>query len=168
MDGELVREAAPSFEHGDAQLGVGSEIRHHFRGSGPPGGDGGWWIATEVDVVYSDTNCFRHDVAGWRKSRVTTRPSGPRVSLAPDWVCEVLSSNRRGDLVVKRRVLHEKAVPYYWTVELDAPLLTVLRYHPDGYLILAAVVAGERARLEPFQAVELEVARLFGDLDWDH
>jgi hypothetical protein len=44
-----------------------------------PGQEEGWWIATEVDVVYSEHRCFRHDVSGWRKSRVPERPVGNRV-----------------------------------------------------------------------------------------
>lgn len=35
----------------------------------------------------------------------------------------------------------------------------------DGYLIAVTAEPGERARLEPFDAIELEVARLFGDID---
>jgi Uma2 family endonuclease len=163
INGELVHETMTSFEHGDAQLSVGGELRSRFRGDGPPGGEG-WWIATEVDVVYGDTQCFRHDVSGWRKSRVPKRPVGTRVNVRPDWVCEVLSTNRNKDLVDKRRVLHEHGVPHYWIIDLDGPLLTVLRHHADGYLMVATVAPGERARLEPFQAVELEVSTLLGDI----
>jgi Uma2 family endonuclease len=163
INGELIQETMTSFEHGDAQLSIGAELKWHFRGDGPPEGEG-WWIATEVDVVYADTQCFRHDVSGWRKSRVPERPVGTRVHLRPDWVCEVLSTNRNKDLVYKRRVLHEHGVPHYWIVDLDGPLLTVLRYHADGFLMVATVAPGERARLEPFEAVELEVSRLLGDI----
>ena len=85
--------------------------------------------------------------------------------VRPEWVCEVLSTNRNKDLVDKRRVLHQHGVPHYWIVDLEEPLLTVLRHHSDGYLIVSTVAPGERARLEPFDAVELEVTRLFGDLE---
>jgi Uma2 family endonuclease len=163
INGELVQEAMTSFEHGDAQSSMSGELKWHFRGGGPPGGEG-WWIATEVDVVYADTQCFRHDISGWRKARVHERPVGTRVQIRPDCVCEVLSTNRNKDLVDKRRVLHQQGVPHYWIVDLDGPLLTVLRHHADGYLMVATVAPGERARLEPFDAVELEVSRLFGDI----
>ncbi len=166
IDGELIEDAT-SFDHGDAQSSISGELKARFRGAGPPGGEGGWWIATEVDVVYSPTQMFRHDIAGWRKTRVPARPSPSvrRMTTKPDWVCEVLSSNRNKDLVQKRRVLHEHEVPHYWIVDLEAPLLTVLRYHREGYLIVATVAPGERGRLEPFEAVELEVSLLFGDRD---
>jgi Uma2 family endonuclease len=143
VDGELLREAEASFEHGDAQSSLAAAIKHRF------GGGGGWWLATEVDVPYTDERILRHDVVGWRKERIPTRPVGKRVAARPDWVCEILGTNRNHDLVFKRRVLHDAAVPVYWTVELDAPLLTVMRHHADGYVIGATVTAPERARLEP-------------------
>jgi Uma2 family endonuclease len=52
--------------------------------------------------------------------------------IVPDWVCEILSTNRNRDLVDKRRILHSFAVPHNWIMDLEEPLLTVLRYHPDG------------------------------------
>jgi Uma2 family endonuclease len=164
VDGELVEHAMTSFEHGDAQLSLGGHIKLAFGGSGPPGGEG-WWIATEVDVVYSPSTLLRHDVSGWRKARVPERPVGKRVETRPDWVCEILSTDRNHDLVTKRGILHAAGVPHYWTVDLEAPLLTVLRHHPDGYLIVATVAPGELARLEPFDLVEFEVAKLFGDIE---
>lgn len=164
IDGELVPKEAASFEHGDAQSSLAGEIKAHFRGGGPDG-RGGWWIATEATVVYDRDQSFLHDVAGWRKTTLPQRPQERRISVRPDWVCEVLSTNRRHDLVTKRRVLHEKQVPHYWIVDLAGSVLTVLRHQAEGYLIVTAVSPGERARLEPFDAVELDVARLFGDLE---
>jgi hypothetical protein len=61
-------------------------------------------------------------------------------------------------------VLHAQGVPHDWIVDLDAPLLTVLRHHADGYLIVTTCAPGEVARLEPLDAVELDVAKLFGDI----
>jgi Uma2 family endonuclease len=165
IDGELVRDAAPTFEHGDAQASLVSEIKSRFRGGGPPSAGGGWWLATEVTVVYEPHQGFIHDLAGWRKDRTPTRPRGPRVTTRPDWVCEILSTNKRKDLVDKRAVLHAHGVPHYWIMDLDAMRLTVLRWHVDGYLVAAEALPGERTRLEPFEAVELEVSRLFGDID---
>lgn len=163
IDGELVIEAMARFEHGDAQSSISSEIKSRFGGQGPPGA-GGWWIATEVTVEYSAHQVYCHDVAGWRKSRVASRPTGSPVKTRPDWVCEILSTNRRKDLVEKRENLHAAGVGHDWIVDLDASLLTVLRHHADAFLVVQTVSPGQRARLEPFDAVELEVARLFGDL----
>ena len=165
VDGELLRDAMTSFEHGDAQSSLVGAIKQRFGGGGPPEGDGGWWIGTEVNVVYTSERVLRHDIAGWPKTDVPERPVGKRVDVRPGWVCEILSTNRNHDLIFTRRVLHAAEVPFYWTVDLEEPLLTVLRYHPDGYLIVATVAPGERAELPPFDAVELDVKSLFGDID---
>jgi Uma2 family endonuclease len=164
IDGELARDAAPTFEHSDAQGSVISEVKVHFRGRGPEG-KGGWWLGTEVTVLYAKDQGLIHDVAGWRKERVPLRPTGPRVSERPDWACEILSTNKRRDLIQKRAVLHRAGVPHYWIMDLVAGRLTILRWHAEGYIVAAEALPGERARLEPFDVVELEVSRLFGDID---
>jgi Uma2 family endonuclease len=81
-------------------------------------------------------------------------------------VCEILSSNRRHDTVTKFEVLGRAGVRHYWLVDVDARELVVHRLDPAGWLRVGAWVAAEpglRARIEPFDAVELEVAVLFGD-----
>lgn len=163
IDGELVIEAMTSFDHGDAQSSLAGSIKGRFGGGGP-GGTGGWWIATGVSVVYAGDQGFRHDVAGWRKDRTPLRPSGRRITTRPDWVCEILSTNKRKDLVLKRHVLHDRGVPHYWILDPDGRTLSVLRWHAEGYLLGAAVSPGEVATLEPFDAVELVTSALFGDL----
>jgi Uma2 family endonuclease len=163
IDGELVRETT-SFAHGDAQSSLGGEIKSRFRGDGE-GGAPGWWIGTEVTVVYSPTRGFLHDVAGWRKDRVPLRPAGRKVTVRPDWVCEILSTNKRKDLVAKRNALHQAGVPHYWILDPDQLELTVLRHVAEGYLLVGSFFPGDVARLEPFDAVELDVTRLFGDIE---
>ncbi|HVW27025.1 MAG TPA: Uma2 family endonuclease [Polyangiaceae bacterium] len=70
IDGEFVEKAAPTFGHGRAQaLTVGS-IGPFNRRPGEPGGPGGWWIATEVDILL-DGRIYRPDVAGWRRERAS-------------------------------------------------------------------------------------------------
>jgi hypothetical protein len=51
--GQLVPKEAARYEHSDAQGGVAVAVRGPFqRRAGGPGGPGGWWIATEVEVAY--------------------------------------------------------------------------------------------------------------------
>jgi Uma2 family endonuclease len=85
------------------------------------------------------------------------------VRVVPDWVCEVLSSNRTNDLVKKKRLYHQHRVAHYWIVDPVAETLLVYRWTADGYLEVLAAARGERARAEPFEALELEVGVLFGD-----
>jgi Uma2 family endonuclease len=132
------------------------------RGSGGP--TGGWWIGTETEVAYESGECYRHDIAGWRRDRVPVKPSGRPVTIAPDWVAEILSpSNWRHDAVVKFDTCFRHRVGHFWSLDPENRILTVYRWHADGWLRVCAVTPRQRARLEPFDAVEFEVAVLFGD-----
>ena len=160
--GELIEKALPTFEHGDAQAEITTQLRGHFGGH-PGDGRGGWWIADEVDVEYGE-EVFRHDVVGWRRDRAPQRPSGRPVRFRPDWVCEVLSpSNASTDTVRKLRTLHAHAVPHYWLADPDRRTLTVLRWETAGYLAILNAEAGEIVRAEPFDALELRTGPIFGD-----
>jgi len=164
IDGEFIEKAAPTFEHGMAQLGIGVSIREPFnRRSGGGGGPGGWWIASEVDVVM-DARGYRPDLAGWRRERLPERPTQRPVEVRPDWLCEILSdSNRNVDLVKKLRRYHQAGVPHYWILDPLSRTLTVYRHRPEGYVVALAAEAGEKVHAEPFDAIEIAVGQLLGD-----
>jgi Uma2 family endonuclease len=163
IDGQLVEKGAASGEHGGAQADLVTALNTRF--GRRPGGrwPGGWWFATEVEILFRRDQVFRPDIVGWRRERVPERPSGVPVSILPDWICEILSTNRRNDLIKKKRVYHEHKVPHYWILDPGEETLSVQRYGPDGYIEVLAAQRGERVRAEPFQAVELDVGVFFGD-----
>ena len=83
-------------------------------------------------------------------------------------MCEVLSaSNARNDLVKKMRAYQRVGVPHSWVVDPDVETLTVYRWTAQGFLLVLAAERSERARAEPFDAIELFVGALFGDDDDD-
>jgi Uma2 family endonuclease len=165
IHGALVDKAAPSAEHGDAQLALGERLRGRFhRKSGSGDAPGGWWILVEVEVEFETHEVFRPDLVGWKRERVPERPRGRPVRVRPDWVCEVLSpSNAKTDLVDKFQVLHRCAVPHYWILDPEREVLTVHRWERDGYLVVLQAARGHTVRAEPFEAMELKVGLLFGD-----
>jgi Uma2 family endonuclease len=164
--GQLVPKEAARYEHSDAQGGIAAVLRPPFqRRAGGPGGPGGWWIATEAEVAYPGWT-FLHDLAGWRRERVPVKPSGRPVRATPDWVCEILSTNRKHDTVTKFDVLGRAGVRHYWLVDVDVRELVVHRWESTGWIRAATFLAtepGQRGRIEPFDAEEIEVAVLFGD-----
>ncbi|MBK9035305.1 MAG: Uma2 family endonuclease [Myxococcales bacterium] len=164
IDGEFVEKAAPTFEHGRAQGHTVGALGGPFdRRVGGPGGPGGWWLATEVDIVL-DGRGYRPDIAGWRREHLPAPPSTRPITARPDWLCEIVSeSNRTIDTVTKLRRYHQAGVPHYWLLDHLARTLTVHRHTADGYLIVVSAEAGERVRAEPFDAIELQVAVLLGD-----
>lgn len=72
-------------------------------------------------------------------------------------------SNRTVDTVTKLRRYHQAGVAHYWILDQLDRTLTVYRHTADGYLVALPADAHERVRAEPFDAIELHVAVLFGD-----
>ncbi len=162
--GELVEKEAASGRHGGAQGRL-------FRKLGPydrrPGGrwPGGWWFATEAEVMFARDEVYRPDIAGWRRDRMAELPSEVPITVRPDWVCEVLSSNKRNDLVRKKRGYHRHGVPHYWLIDPIEETLSVNRWTADGYVEVLSADRSEIVRAEPFDAIELRVGVMFGDDD---
>ena len=123
-----------------------------------PGGPGGWWILDEPEL-HLGNQVVVPDLAGWRRERLPAVPEEAHFSLAPDWICEVLSpSNRVYDLTVKRRFYAEIGVPHLWYIDLEARTLTVNRLH-DGQWSELVYRGGACVRAEPFDAVEIDLAQ---------
>jgi len=168
IHGSIVEKASPSGEHASSQLTIGAVLLRRFQRR--PGGrwPGGWWFATEAEVEYETHEVYVHDVAGWRREHLPQRPTGRPLRIRPDWACELLSpSNAKRDLVDKFQTLQRMAVPHYWVIDPIEQTLIVHRWQPAGYLVVLTASAGDVVRAEPFDAVELRVATLFGVEDDD-
>jgi Uma2 family endonuclease len=84
-------------------------------------------------------------------------------SLVPDWVCEVASpSTERLDRVHKMRIYARAGVEHAWIVNPLTKTLEVLRRSEAQWTLAAAHGGDEVIRAEPFQAIDLELARLWG------
>lgn len=161
VHGTIVQKATPSFEHGDAQSSAAAILKVPFQHG--RGGPGGWWIATEVEIELETHEVYRPDLVAWRRERVPERPYGRPIRVRPDWVCEVLStSNADTDLGTKLFTYHRAEVPHYWIIDPEHETLTVYRFSRDGYLVVAIAGRNQQVRAEPFEAIELDVALLFG------
>ncbi len=164
VEGALEDRGATSGAHGGAQFDLPmwlAPFRRRAGGRWP----GGWWFGTEVDVYFDAMNTFKPDVVGWQRERVPERPLGVPVMVRPDWVCEILSSNKRNDLVKKKRVYHRHQVPHYWIIDPERETLFVLRWTPDGYTEVLSAERSDMVRAEPFDAIPLAVGVIFGDDD---
>ncbi len=164
IDGELVQKAMPKPAHGRAQVMLAGLLLPFIQKAGGPRDPGGWWIMSEVEVFYSKTDeAFRHDLVGFRRDRFSDCPSELPIRERADWVCEILSpSTARYDVVQKQRTLHAHGVPHYWLLNPEHETLAVLRHGPEAYANVLNAGVGDVVRAEPFEAIELDVARLFG------
>ena len=91
---------------------------------GPPfdegdGGPGGWRIFYEPEL-HLDDKVLVPDLAGWRRERMPELPESAYFTLAPDWVCEILSASTRAhDLVHKRPRYAAAGIAHLWLVEAE-------------------------------------------------
>jgi Uma2 family endonuclease len=163
IGGEIVEKAAPSPGHsrGAARLaGMFYPFDRKPGGRGP----GGWWIHVEIHVAYPNGETYCHDLAGWRREHVPEPLTGWPVQTRPDWVCEITSPNHeKRDFVDKLATLHAAGVPHYWILHPEQQMLLVYRWADAGYLTVLTATAGQKLRIEPFGAIEIEVGVLFGD-----
>src|SRR3954447_24687394 len=89
VDGVLITSPRPAARHAMAASALGEELGPPFkRGRGGPGG---WVILDEPEIHLLD-DILVPDLAGWRVERMPELvDDDPCFTLAPDWVCEVLS-----------------------------------------------------------------------------
>ncbi len=160
IDGELIVSPRPASPHVYAASVMGADLIGAFHR--PPGdsrGPGGWWLLNEPELHFYD-DVIVPDQAGWRQERMPSVPNVAAFTQAPDWVCEVLSpSTGRIDRSRKMRIYAREGVAHLWLVD---PLLRTVEVYrlKDGEWVVAAVHAGDAAaRIEPFDAIELDVGR---------
>ncbi|MGO8995558.1 MAG: Uma2 family endonuclease [Polyangiaceae bacterium] len=164
IGGAIVFTPPPVSEHGRVQRALGTFIGGPYDDDDGRGGPGGWWILTEVDVQLAPHDVVRPDVAGWRRERLPD-PRGQRpLAIVPDWICEVVSPSKPAhDRVTKRRLYAAHGVPYYWIVDPEARTLEALHLDVAAreWREIGAYDDQSTSRIAPFEAVDLEVARLF-------
>jgi Uma2 family endonuclease len=159
--GDLHTSPRPSGRHSVASSGLGGQIWSPFdRGRGGPGG---WWILDEPELHLGD-DVLVPDLAGWRRERMPAIPETPHFTLAPDWVCEVLSpSTERFDRVGKLPVYAREGVQHVWLVNPMARTLEVLRLEGGRWIVAVTHGGDDPVRAEPFAAIELDLAALWGE-----
>jgi Uma2 family endonuclease len=164
IDGLLVEKEAASGRRGGVQVRLARRLGPYDR---RPGGrwPGGWWFASEVEIQFEDVQVVRPDLAGWRREHLPELPKEVPITVRPDFICEILSTNKRNDLIKKKRVYHRHTVGYYWIVDPDQETLAVYRWHSDGYVEILIADRNETVRAEPFETIEFRVGVLFGDDD---
>ena len=160
VDGDLHVSPRPASRHALAAAGLD-------RALGPPfhdgrGGPGGWWILFEPEL-HLGGDVLVPDLAGWRRQRMPEFPDTAAFTLAPDSVCEVVSpSTERLDRARKMPAYAREGVGHLWVVNPTARTLEVYRLAEQRWVLLATHEGEATVRAEPFEAVELDLAALWG------
>lgn len=160
LDGELHVSPRPSPRHAVASSRLGGDIIGPFDAG--RGGPGGWWILDEPELHLSE-DVVVPDLAGWRRARLPEMPEEAFFTLSPDWVCETISpSTERIDRGKKLRIYAREGVGQLWLVNPGPATLEVYRLESERWVLLASHEGDRQVRAEPFDAVEIDLKRLWG------
>lgn len=157
LDGEVFVSPRPASQHASAASILGGELVTGF-GKRKSRGPGGWVILHEPEL-HLGADVLVPDIAGWRRERMPELPLVAAFTLAPDWVCEVLSpSTARTDRVRKMPIYAREGVTHVWLVEPTLRLLEVYRRQGEHWLLVATHGGDTVVRAEPFEAAELDLS----------
>lgn len=161
VSGELIVSPRPAPRHAVAASVLGGELGPPYHGG--RGGPGGWWILDEPEL-HPQEDVLVPDLAGWRRPRMPRLPDTAYFTLAPDWICEVLSpQTARLDRQKKLAIYAREGVAHVWLVDPQQRTLEVLRLERQQWLIVFVHAGDEDVRAEPFEATSLALGRLWTD-----
>lgn len=160
IDGELIVHPRPDPPHVWAASELGAILIPPFRrGIDGPGG----WIILDEPRIQLDPQILVPDLAGWRKERYEAPRKGP-FQVPPDWICEILSpSTGRDDRARKLPIYARSGVQHAWLLDPLQRSLEVFRRQDDAWLLVVTHVESEKVRAEPFEAVEIDLALIWGE-----
>ena len=160
LDGELMVSPRPAPRHAITTSAIGAVLAPPFQFG--DGGPGGWWIIDEPELHLGE-NVIVPDLAGWRRTRMPSPPREAFFSLAPDWVCEVLSpSTSRIDRTRKVPIYARAGVSHLWLIDPIAQTLEVFALEGGRWLLLAAHGGEDTIEAAPFEGVPVKLGRLWG------
>jgi Uma2 family endonuclease len=163
IDGELYLMSRPRAGHASVSMNLNDELSPPFkRGRGGPGG----WIFLFEPELHFGEQIVVPDVAGWRRDRLPPIEDDTAfLTIAPDWLCEVLSkSTEKHDRYRKLPVYAAAGVKHVWLIHPIRRTLEVFRLHEGNWLTVGTFADADRVRAEPFDAIELSLGELWRDL----
>jgi Uma2 family endonuclease len=159
VHGVLYANPRPASPHARAATKLGSRL-------GPPfddghDGPGGWVILFEPELHLLE-DVVVPDWAGWRRERMPEMPEAAFFTLAPDWLCEVISpSTAKLDRGAKLQVYAREQVRWVWFIDPLQRTLEILCLDDGKYRIDAFHQDDAKVRAEPFDAIEIELGALW-------
>jgi Uma2 family endonuclease len=159
LDGELHANPCPALREAATVVTLGRML---FR---PPGRDEGpdrWQILPEPEL-HLGADILAPRLAGWRGSRLRDLPTTSYFSLPPDWVCELQSSGTASFRARKMAIYAGERVPHAWLIDPAGRTIEARRLEDGRWTSVATGVGNETVHLEPFEAIGLPLALLWGE-----
>jgi Uma2 family endonuclease len=161
LGGELYAFPRPAPRHSHAASVLGAELTGPFHVG--KNGPGGWWLLDEPELHFN-SDVLVPDIAGWRRERMPALPSTAYFTLAPDWICEVLSpSTESVDRGKKLAIYAREGVRHAWLLNPLLQTLEVWRLVSQRWSLVDTYADSARVRAEPFDAIEIPMAALWGE-----
>jgi Uma2 family endonuclease len=162
IDGDLRLSPRPALPHAAAATALSGELVQPFkRGHGGPGGS----IILIEPEVHLGEDVLVPDLGGWRRERLATLGNEPFIAIAPNWVCEVLSpSTAKMDRADKLAIYVREGVEHVWLVDPLLRTLEILSANDGGWRLVGVHRDDARVRAVPFDAIELDLAILWADV----
>jgi Uma2 family endonuclease len=164
LDGELHLMPRPRRAHLRSASGLGSFLFGAFQVGA--GGPGGWTIIYEPELhLGSEPDIVVPDLGGWRAGRLVDKDDvdEPFITVIPDWVCEISSpGTRRIDRMKKMPIYAREKIPHVWLVEPLERMVEVFRHEGSSYRLVGTYGGDDGVRADPFEAVEIPIAFLWG------
>ena len=164
LGGRLYLQPRPAGSHTTA----GIALSVHIGGPYDVLHDGlsGWWIRQEPELHFATSedreDIVVPDMAGWRRTRMPVYPAGPFVTLAPDWVCEVLSpSTRKLDLTDKRDTYAREGIPHLWLVDPKVQSLEAFELQDGQWQLLVKLTDTVTVSAPPFVDTSFPLSALW-------
>jgi Uma2 family endonuclease len=159
--GALHLQPRPAMPHAFAGSSLGDELTSPFQKG--RGGPGGWWIVDEPELHLAE-EVVVPDLAGWRRERMPQFPRTAYVTLAPNWICEILSHSTRAlDVGPKRAIYRESGVGWLWLIDPEARSLEAFALREGAWSEIATLTGDEEVRMPPFDAISFPLAALWPD-----
>jgi Uma2 family endonuclease len=157
FDGDLYASPRPAVPHARAAIKLAAKLDGPFDLDGP----GGWIFLPEPELHFGN-DVLVPDLAGWRRERLPSLANDAYLTLAPDWVCEVLSPCTEAlDRGKKLRIYVREGVAHAWLVDPLRQSLEVLALESGMLAALERYHGDESVRARPFDAVELGLRALW-------
>ncbi|HYH10235.1 MAG TPA: Uma2 family endonuclease [Thermoanaerobaculia bacterium] len=159
VEGELYASPRPSVRHAHAATVLSRRIGSAFEDG--DGGPGGWWLLFEPEL-HLGPDVIVPDLAAWRRERVPELPDVAAITTAPDWICEVISP-ATGELDRRRKMpaYARHRVEYAWIIDPRIRIVEASRLESGRWSQLGVYGGDESARIEPFDAIEIDLSRLW-------
>lgn len=165
VDGELHLSPRPRARHARTATKLSERLGSPFDSG--EGGPGGWILLFSPELHLGPRpDKLVPDLAGWRRERFPSEafaehaPVG--LSVAPDWVCEVLSGSTEAlDRGKKLGLYGREGVRHLWLVNPTLYTVEVYRLERGAWVVAGVHQGPMQVRIEPFDAVALDLGAIW-------